>query len=103
MGQGLELPELFKAADDAGISDPATIPTIPEMDEWMYNTTRWGQPVEGMSMVCDVFICAVYKAAGLFGSDAEQIQCSEQTNWDVYSIALFDKNFSLPSQCTSVD
>ena len=44
-------------------------------------------------MVCCVFVCNVYKAAGLFdaiegGRDA--MNCGEQTNADVYALDIFE-------------
>lgn len=41
----------------------------PEMDGWEYT--------DGLSMVCDSLVCAVWKASGLFGDIADQIQCTD--------------------------
>ena len=32
-------------------------------------------------MVCDVLVCETWKAGGIFGDLADDIQCSELTNW----------------------
>lgn len=56
--------------------------TIPEQDTWLYNTTRYGEPAVGRVMVCCVFVCSTWKAAGVFGDLTDQINCAEQTNWD---------------------
>jgi hypothetical protein len=44
---------------------------IPEQDSWYYS--------DGYSMVCDVFVCSIWKAAGLFGDLKDEIQCTEFT------------------------
>eukprot|EP01102_Stenamoeba_stenopodia_P022692 TRINITY_DN9549_c0_g1_i4.p1 TRINITY_DN9549_c0_g1~~TRINITY_DN9549_c0_g1_i4.p1 ORF type:complete len:568 (+),score=96.16 TRINITY_DN9549_c0_g1_i4:72-1775(+) len=68
---------------------------VPEQDEWYYS--------DGYSMVCDVFVCSVWKHAGLFGDLTDQIQCTEFTNWDAYSLNIFDSNYVRPSQCVTAD
>ena len=55
---------------------------IPEMDYWRYDGNY--------SMVCSVFVCALWKKARLFGDLENQIQCTEFHNWDVYSLNFFD-------------
>jgi hypothetical protein len=40
--------------------------TVPEHDRWVYK--------DGKSMVCDVFVLSMYKAGGVFGALAEDIQ-----------------------------
>lgn len=45
--------------------------TIPEEDEWVYS--------DGKSTTCVAFILAMYKAAGVFGPLADQIQVTEFT------------------------
>lgn len=52
----LRTAEIYKAAAEMGI-ESSVIPTIPEQDSWMYNTTRFGEPAEGPAMVCCVFVC----------------------------------------------
>ena len=47
--------------------------THPCVFRWRYS--------DGPSMVCDVFVCETYKAAGLFGSLRDSIQCTEFQNW----------------------
>jgi len=69
--------------------------TIPEQDAWVYSN--------GKSMVCDVFVCSMWKAAGLFGDLADQIQCTELTPRDVYSMNFFDSNYTRPQQCVEAD
>jgi hypothetical protein len=80
--------------------------TIPEQDAWMYNTTRNNVTTINRSMVCCVFVCAMWKAAGLFSEIGNQIQCGEQTLWDIYSMAIFDENkfnTGRPKVCQDAD
>lgn len=74
--------------------------TIPEQDDWTYDD---GNGVSGPSMVCNVLIMRIYKAAGLFGELTDQIQAGEFTNWDVYSLNFFDGNYKRPAQCVEAD
>ena len=60
--------------------------TIPENDTWVYN--------DGISMVCNVFACRVFKESGIFGDISSLIQCSEFQNWDTYSLNLFNETVS---------
>jgi len=69
--------------------------TIPEEDGWVYS--------DGLSMVCDVFVCEMWKAAGLFGELASQINCTEQTPFDVYSMAMFNPTWVPPENCQKAD
>lgn len=80
--------------------------TLPEQDAWMYNTTRDGVPTFDRSMVCCVFVCAMWKAAGVFSEIGNQLQCGEQTLWDIYSMAIFDAakfNTGRPQVCQEAD
>ena len=43
-------------------------------------------------MVCSVFVCSLWKAAGLFGKLENSIQCTEFHNWDVYSLKFFGRD-----------
>jgi len=68
---------------------------IPEQDSWVYS--------DGRSMVCDVFVCSVWKAGGLFGDLVNEFQCTELTPREVYSLNFFDSNYTRPSQCVQAD
>eukprot|EP01097_Dermamoeba_algensis_P000742 TRINITY_DN1261_c0_g1_i7.p1 TRINITY_DN1261_c0_g1~~TRINITY_DN1261_c0_g1_i7.p1 ORF type:complete len:600 (-),score=151.32 TRINITY_DN1261_c0_g1_i7:101-1849(-) len=68
---------------------------IPEQDEWVYN--------DGYSMVCDVLVCETWKAGGLFGAYTDQIQCTEFTNWDAYSLNIFDTTTPRAAACDAAD
>ena len=54
-------------------------------------------------MVCDVFVCELWKAAGLFGELADTIQCTEFTNFDAYTLNWFDADYKRPSECELAD
>jgi hypothetical protein len=69
--------------------------TIPEQDAWKFT--------DGYSMVCDVFVCETWKAGGLFGDMADEIQCTEFTNWDAYSLNIFDASYQVPDVCAQAD
>lgn len=47
----------------------AELPALVEKDSFVYQTTRYNDsnPVPGPAMVCCVFVCSVWKAAGVFG------------------------------------
>jgi hypothetical protein len=87
--------QAYNAAAAAGISFGSLISMV-EMDSWVYD--------DGPSMVCDVFVCLLYKAAGLFGELKNEFQCTEMQNWDVEVLALFNtsKSAQLP-QCAAAD
>jgi len=69
--------------------------SIPEQDDWNYP--------DGKNMVCDVFVLSMYKAGGLFGDLASQIQATEQTPRDSYMMALYDGNWQRPAACAVDD
>lgn len=100
--QNLTVSQVYKAAADKGI-DSQLIPSLPEQDEWDYQTTRNGVPTQGKAMVCCVFVCNMWKAAGLFKEIDDEINCTELTNWDDYSLNIFDKNFTRPAACVAAD
>ncbi len=54
-------------------------------------------------MVCDVLVCEVWKAGGLFGNITDSIQCTEFTNFDAYSLNIFDTNYERPMDCVVAD
>jgi len=91
---GLSVPDVLYKANQTGLSFQELI-MIPEQDSWIYPT--------GYQMVCDVFVCSMWKHAGLFGELSDQIQCTEQTNWDVYAMNFFDINYQRPEVCVQSD
>jgi len=83
--------EIFQYATQQGITFEELI-DIPEQDSWIYP--------DGKSMVCDVFVCNMWRAGGIVGDD---FQCAELTPRDVYSMNVFDTNWTRPSQCVEAD
>ena len=65
--------------------------TVVERDAWRYQTRyNNGSVLPAPSMVCDVFVCHMWKAGGIFAGINDDIECGEQTNGDIYSMQLFD-------------
>lgn len=87
---GLDTADIYYAASQQGIESRA-IPTIVEQDDWEYETTRYGEPAVGKSMVCCVFVCNIWKAAGVFGD--MELNCAEMTNVDDYSLTIFEDTY----------
>lgn len=87
----LRFPEILQEASKQGIASKA-IPTIPEQDSWMYQTTRNEEPAVGRSMVCCVYVCSSWKAAGIFGDN--EVNCGEFTNVDDYDLAIFEDEYT---------
>jgi len=98
----LEFADMMQVATSQGI-EVDTIPTLIEQDSWTYATTRNGQPAVGPSMVCCVFVCTMWKVSGMFGALGDQINCEELTNWDDYSMLVFDKDYVRPQACVEAD
>jgi hypothetical protein len=88
--QGLRTAQLWEAAAQRNVSTQE-VPTMVEQDKWRYHLTRYNRdtPALGPSMVCCVFVCNVWKAAGVFGPLADDINCGELTNSDDYVLSLF--------------
>jgi len=79
----------------------AELVDIPELDTWVFTNTLPMRP--GPSMVCDTFVTEMWKAGGIFGSLTDSIQGGEFTNWDCYSLNIFDAKYQRPSQCVAAD
>jgi hypothetical protein len=89
---GLRTAELYYEADQQGI-ESRVIPTIVEQDSWLYETTRYGEPTVGESMVCCVYVCRGWKAAGLFDEIDSDFNCGELNNWDDYALNIFEDSY----------
>lgn len=82
------------------IIDPMKIDLIeltawPEMDTYLYD----GHP----SLTCASFVTALYKSAGVFSAIDTDIQASEQSPKDLYQMAIWDPNWTLPAGCKQAD
>jgi len=98
----LPIAQVRQQADRSGLTAKA-VPSVVELDSWDYKTTRNNVSVIGKSMVCCVYVCSIWKAAGLFDDIGREIQCGEQTNWDDYAMKLFDPNAARPAACATAD
>jgi len=98
---GLRMADLLMLADQKKIV-ANTIPTIVEQDSFVYNTTRYGKDMPGPSMVCCVFVCHTWKAAGLFDNLDSEVNCAELTNWDDYALNILAAP-TRPAQCVKAD
>ncbi len=81
--------------------EPTQIFSITEKDGWLYETTRDGKPVVSYSMVCNVFVCNVWKAGGLF-NDAD-INCGDSSVNDNYKLKLYQDPELRPDICKEMD
>lgn len=103
------LNDLLRMVSEKNIS-LAQLYSMPERDEWLYNTTRNISGTElsviGSAQVCSVFACSMLKAGGVFAEIDSQINCQEQAPWDVFSMQIFDNERIGPNRhalCKNVD
>lgn len=77
---------------------------MPERDHWQYPLTdsTCGRKAgcTGPAQVCNVFVCKMWKAGGLFDADFE---CGEQVPLDTYQMALYDSAPQLSERCKRAD
>ena len=93
--EGLRTPDLLYQAvvGPAALDSSAALPTLVEIDSWRYQTYNVSDNygiVSAPAMVCDVLVCNIWKAGGLFGANSDTMQCGEMTNWDAYVLNFFD-------------
>jgi hypothetical protein len=94
---------------ETGAKQGLTFPDIyirPEQDAWYYHTVRYNESAIGRAMVCCVFVCNMWKEGGLFDSIDREINCGEQTLWDIFSMQVFDAkkmNDGRPDVCKQAD
>ena len=80
---------------------PTEIYSIPEQTGWLYETTRDSHPVIGESMVCNDFVCNVWKQGGMFnGTD---VNCAESSVNDNYKLDIYEDPELRPDMCKEVD
>jgi len=99
-----DVASIYRYAASLGIDTP-TLFSMVESDSFKYNTSFYGKNATGPAMVCDVFVCNVWKAAGVFDSIDSNFNCAEFTNWDAYCLDIFDPNYqqTRPLQCQQQD
>ncbi|KAF4674031.1 hypothetical protein FOL47_009822 [Perkinsus chesapeaki] len=90
----LNLSQLIKIADATLPGGAATLPTIPERDEWLYDKKRFGVPTRGPARVCSAMACEMLRAGGALGD--KTLNCAEFSPFDIYSLNIF--NDSSPNQ-----
>ena len=83
--------------------------TVPESDQWLYNSTKHGVPGRVMlpSQVCSSFACSTLRAAGVFDASINgNITCTEIDVWDIFSLKIFDASRfgnGRPAPCQAAD
>jgi len=95
----LSLIDAYMAAGKKGLSWSDVV-TMPELDEWVYHDDN---NTVGPSMVCNVLVMRMWKEGGIFGKLKDEIQAGELTNWDDYSLNVFNGNYVRPKQCVTAD
>jgi hypothetical protein len=63
----------YKAQKEDGIA-PGDVHIIPESDDWIYPTYKYGEPHIADVSICNVFTCKVLKAAGIFAEFGDEIR-----------------------------
>jgi len=96
---GLSITQAYMVSKQKGISFTDLI-TMPEQDSWTFVNSDGRK---GPSMVCDVFVMEMWKAGGIFGDLTSSIEATEFTNWDAYSLNIFNANYVRPQQCVEAD
>jgi len=87
---GLNMGEIAVEINNRGLDLPQLISQV-EKDGWWYS--------DGYSYVCSAFVAACYKAAGLLSN----IEATEFTPRDVYTLSVYDANFKVPEKCRKND
>ena len=84
--------------------DLHAMPTIIERDDTIYNQVfNNGTKTRGLAMNCDVFVCRMWKAGGLFDALGDGFQCAELTNWDDYALEVLAAPATRPAACVAAD
>ena len=94
--------QAYYMAEQIGLTS-TQLYTLPEQDTWRYETTRDGEPELNEVSICNVFVCRVWKAAGLFGDISEDINCSETSVNDNYRLAIYADPELRPDICKEAD
>jgi hypothetical protein len=99
----LPLIEAYYAAHSQQDIAPRELHNVVEANGWLYNTTRDGVPELSPVAICNVFTCNVWKAGGLFGDLAEDINCGEWRVNDNYRLRFYEADFERPDVCVAAD
>jgi len=94
---GKNIAEMAELAAEQNMSLEDVMAMV-EMDGWVYDGEL---PRDGVSYVCSAYVAAMYKAAGLF--DDLDIQATEFSPRDVYSLNFYDLDYNRPQACVDAD
>jgi hypothetical protein len=75
---------------------------VPEQDHWQYPQAS-GRGPTSIARVCNAYVCAIQKAAGLFGELADSINCADTHNTDVETLPFLDPAPKRPAACVAAD
>lgn len=95
--EGLNVKELAGYAAKQNLTLEQVMAQV-EVEGWVYSGI---QPRDGVSYVCSAYVAAAYQAAGIFGSG--KINGPEFTPRDIYTLDIFDKNYTKPEACAKAD
>jgi len=93
--KGLDIAGIAAAAAEKGMSIQDLM-AVPEQDGWEYTGE---EPRDGLAYVCSAYVAALYKAAGIL----PDVNATEFTPYDVYSLNVFDTTTPRPQQCVDAD
>lgn len=100
---GLQPTEIYRAAARKNIAQEDIFRVV-EKDGTQYSQVyNNGTETKGIAMVCDVFVCFMWKAAGLFKDIDNDFNCVEQTNSDMYDLTILAAPEERPKQCVAAD
>jgi hypothetical protein len=98
---GLSVTQLYQMVHTKG-GNIGDIPTGITRDGQLYpQRYNNGTQTVGERVSCDVFVCNVWKHAGLFGETP--VNCGEFTNTDVYTLEFLQAQSPRPPQCVAAD
>lgn len=96
MNDGSPLHHVYKKAAENNISSLELF-TIPEDDNFIYKTTRFGKPEETPVMICHEFVCQALRAGNVFSKFGNpEFNCNESSLFDIYKLSIFEKDFQRP-------
>jgi len=99
----LSATELYRRATAKGMA-LAEIPAVIEPDGILYPSIfNNGTEAPSISMVCDVFVCSMWKAGGVFKAIDNEFSCIEQTNVDVYDLNVLEAPEKRKQTCVNAD
>mmetsp|Transcript_60153 Transcript_60153/g.141596 ORF Transcript_60153/g.141596 Transcript_60153/m.141596 type:complete len:550 (+) Transcript_60153:53-1702(+) len=102
-GEEMSTAQLIAEGEKRGMTF-GELMSVPEQDSWVYPGVRakdgsWLYP-PGPAMVCNVFVCRMWKAGGILPPG---VNCGEFTPFDNYELAIFDTKTHLTPGCVDGD